>query len=54
MYPTYYTGTKVFDPLISKTTMCYVSRYVHMVPKQPIISLIQKPYIVGIQTTRTI
>jgi hypothetical protein len=54
MCPTYYIKTKGFDLLISKTITCYVPRYVHLVLEQPIIPLVQTPYIVGIQTTRTI
>ncbi len=54
MYQTYYTITKGFDPLISKTITRYVLRYVHLVLEQPIIPLIQTPYIVGIQITKTI
>jgi len=54
MYQTYYTTAKGFDILISKTITRYVPKYVHLVLEQPIIPLIQTPYIVGIQITRTI
>jgi hypothetical protein len=54
MYQTYYTRTNGFDPLIFKTTTRYVLRYVHLILEQPIIPLIQTPYIVGIQITKTI
>jgi len=54
MYQTYYIRTKGFDPLISKIITHYVPRYVHLVLKRPIIPLLQTPYIVGIQITRTI
>jgi hypothetical protein len=54
MYQTYYTRTKGFDPLIFKTITSYVPRYVHFILEQPIRPLIQTPYIVGIQITKTI
>jgi hypothetical protein len=49
LYPTYSTKTKELDPKMFRNYTCYVSRYVYLVPKQPIVPLTYTPHSIGNQ-----